>query len=114
MFILIRNNYSSLKADIKRKIEAGEIETWKFVMEDDRLRLMHKSSDNQYDDILLRFITTHSEGPECLKIAPKVKNGVAGKRKQEAEDLFGLVLGRFAEMLNCHFPEIGAYETILH
>lgn len=113
MYILIRNNFSSLKADIKRKIEAGEIETWKFVVEDDRSRLMHKSSDNQYDEILLRFITTHSLGPECLKIAPKVKNDVADKRKEKAEALFGLVLGRFAELLNCHFPEIGAYETIL-
>ena len=113
MYILIRKNYGSLKADIRKKIEAGEIETWKFVTEDDRSRLMHIGSDNQYDDVLLRFITTHSEGSECLKIVPKVKNDVTGKSRHDAEKHLSLVLGRFAELLNCHFQEIGEYETIL-
>lgn len=113
MYILIRNNYSSLKADIKKKIAAGDIETWKFVLEDDRFRLMHIGSDNQYNDVLLRFITTHSEGTECLKIVPKVKNDVTGKSRQDAERHLGIVLGRFSELLNCHFQEIGKYETIL-
>ncbi len=113
MYILIRRNYNTLKADIKNKIETGEIDTWKFVIEDERTRLMHITPDKQYEDVLLRFITTHSEGPECLKIVPKVKNNICAEDRQEAENHLGVVLGRFAELLNCHFLEIGAYETIL-
>lgn len=113
MYILIKNDYSTLKAEIKKKIEAEEILTWEFVVEEDRSRLMHTGSERQFDDVLLRFVTSHVDGQECLKIVPKVKIGLMGNEKTEAESHLGLVLGRFAELLNCHFAEIGSYETIL-
>lgn len=113
MYILIRKNYTSLKADIKKKIETGEILTWEFVVEENRSRLMHTGSEKQFDDVLLRFITSHVDGQECLKIVPRVKIGLTVNEIAKAESHLGLVLGRFAEILNCHFTEIGTYETIL-
>lgn len=113
MYILIKNDYSTLKADIKKKIEAKEILTWEFVIEEERSRLMHIGSEKQFDDVLLRFVTSHANGQECLKIVPRVKIGLIGSKRTEAESHIGLVLGRFAELLNCHFTEIGSYETIL-
>lgn len=113
MYILIKNDYSTLKADIKKKIEVKEILTWEFVVEEERSRLMHTGSDRQFDDVLLRFVTSHIDGQECLKIIPRVKIGLTGSDKTEAESHLGLVLGRFAELLNCHFTKISSYETIL-
>ena len=113
MYILIKNGYSTLKADIKKKIETKEISTWEFVVEEKRSRLMHTGRERQFNDVLLRFVTSHVDGHECLKIVPKVKIGLMGYAKTEAESHLGLVLGRFAELLNCHFVEIGSYETIL-
>lgn len=109
MYILIKNKDHTFKSEIKKLIEKGSIDTWKFVVEDERTRLMHVGSSNQYNDVVLRFITSYIEGVECLKIVPSVKND--SKDKEKAKEHFGIVLGRFSEMLNCHFPEIGSYET---
>ena len=65
----------------------------------------------QYNDVVLRFITSYYEGGECLKILPTVKNDAADKGKAIMH--LGIVLGRFAELLNNHFDKIGTYETML-
>ena len=111
MYILIRNKNHTFKSEIKQLIEDGKIETWQFVMEDNRTRLMHKGNDNQYNDVVLRFVTSYVDGIECLKIVPSVKIEVVDTGK--AKEHFGIVLGRFAEMLNNHFVEIGSYQTFL-
>ena len=111
MYILIRNNYDNLKSEIKSQIDNGEIRTWKFVLEEERTRLMHIGENNQYGDVVLRFITTHDEGVECLKILPTVK--LDADDIETAKSHFGVVLGRFSELLNNHFEEIGYYETYL-
>ena len=111
MYILIRNKNHTFKSEIKQLIEDGKIETWEFVLEDERTRLMHNGENNQYNDVVLRFVTSYVEGVECLKIVPSVKKEVEDTEK--AKRHFGIVLGRFAEMLNCHFSEISSYETIL-
>lgn len=111
MYILIKNKDYTFKSEIKQLIEEGKIKTWKFIIEDDRMRLMHIGETNQYNDVVLRFLTSYSDGVECLKIVPSVKNDATNI--EEAKDHFGIVLGRFSEMLNTHFAEIGSYETIL-
>ena len=70
MYILIKNKDHTFKSEIKKLIEKGSIDTWKFVVEDERTRLMHVGSSNQYNDVVLRFITSYIEGVECLKIVP--------------------------------------------
>lgn len=111
MYILIRNNFNGIKAEIKSQIDNGKIKTWSFVKEDQRTRLMHTGEDNQYNDVVLRFLTTHEEGIECLKIMPTMKKDAVDDKK--AESHFGIVLGRFSELLNTHFEKIGCYETYL-
>lgn len=111
MYILIKNEYENIKSEIKKLINDGKLPTWQFVTEDERSRLMHIGEDNQYNDVVLRFITSYYEGGECLKILPTVKNDAADKSKAKMH--FGIVLGRFAELLNNYFEKIGTYETML-
>lgn len=111
MYILIKNKDHSFKSEIKKLIEDGAIETWEFVLEEEHSRLMHIGSSKQYNDVVLRFITTYIEGVGCLKVLPTVKKDA--KDIDRAKEHLGIVLGRFAEMLNCHFTGIGSYETIL-
>lgn len=111
MYILIKNKDHTFKSEIKELIENGSIDTWTFIIEDERTRLMHIGSSNQYNDVVLRFITSYLDGVKCLKIVPSVKND--SQDTENAKNHFGIVLGRFSEMLNCHFTEIGSYETFL-
>lgn len=111
MYILIKNVDHTFKSEIKRLIENNTIDTWKFVLEEERTRLMHIGSSNQYNDVVLKFITSNIEGVESLKIVPSIKCDTQDKEK--AAGHFGIVLGRFSEMLNCHFKKIGSYETFL-
>ena len=111
MYILIKNKDHTFKSEIKKLIENGAIDTWEFVLEDERTRLMHVGSSRQYNDVVLRFFTSYIEGVECLKIVPSVKKD--SKDIEKAKEHYGIVLGRVSEMLNCHFKEIGSYETFL-
>ena len=92
-------------------IDEGKIKTWEFVIDDGKRRLHHKGEDHQYSDVVLRFLNSHDEGGLFIKVRPSIKSGV--KDEAKAQSHFGLVLGRFAEVINCHFPEIGSYTTIL-
>lgn len=112
MYILVNaNKCPDFKKRISDMIDDGEIDTWEFIEEDNRRRLMHKSSSEQYSDVVLRFLNSHDEGGLFIKVRPTVKIGV--KDEEKAKSHFGLVLGRFAEVINCHFPEIGSYTTFL-
>ena len=111
MYILIRKSFCpNLKIKIMDKIESSAIRTWQFVVEEEKERLMH-TSDEQYEDVVLRFIKTTREGILYTKVLPTVRAGVQDVDK--AESHFGIVLGRFAELLNCHFNYIESYETVL-
>ncbi len=112
MYILINaEKCSDFKKRISDMINEGEIRTWEFVIEEGKRRLMHKGDDEQYSDVVLRFLNSHDEGGQFIKIRPTIKLGV--KDEEKAKSHFGLVLGRFSEVINCHFPEIGTYTTIL-
>lgn len=112
MYILVNaDKCPDFKKKISDMIEEGEIKTWEFVIDDGKRRLKHKSDDKQYDDVVLRFLNSHDEGGAFIKIRPFAKTGT--KDTEKAESHFGIVLGRFAEVINCHFPEIGSYTTIL-
>lgn len=111
MYILIKKSLCpSLKSDIREMIDKHIVKTWKFIEEDNRTRLIH-TGDSQYEDVVLRFINTSRENIQYIKIEPFSKIG--SKDKELAETHFGVVLGRFAELLNCHFQTIGSYETFL-
>lgn len=111
MYILIKQALCpGLKKKIGEMIDSGEISTWKFVKEEDKMRLMH-TSDAQYDSVVLRFITTYIDGEPYYKILPSVRLNV--ENVDLAKDKFGVVLGRFSEILNCHFSIISNYKTIL-
>ena len=99
------------KKRISDMIDEGKIKTWEFVIDDGKRRLHHKGEDHQYSDVVLRFLNSHDEGGLFIKVRPSIKSGV--KDEAKAQSHFGLVLGRFAEVINCHFPEIGSYTTIL-
>ena len=92
-------------------IDDGEIKTWEFVNDDGKRRLKHIGVDGQFDDVVLRFLNSHDEGGLFIKIRPSVKSGAPDE--EIARSHFGIVLGRFAEVINCHFPEMGSYITIL-
>lgn len=111
MYILIKNEYEDIKSEIRKLIDDGKLLTWQFVLEDNRTRLMHIGDNNQYNDVVLRFVTSYYEGGECLKILPTIKNDATDKEKSKSH--FGIVMGRFAEVLNNHFEKIGVYETVL-
>lgn len=96
-----------IKDRIKKMIEDNEIRTWEFVQEEFP-RLMH-NGDEQYEDVVLMFKS--KEGKNSVDIVPKVRDGV--EDKDTAESHFGVVMGRFAELLNCHFQYLDSYRTFL-
>lgn len=99
------------KKRISDMIKEGEIITWEFVIDEGKRRLLHKGENGQFADVVLRFLNSHDEGGQFIKVRPSIKTGV--KDEKTAQSHFGLVLGRFAEVINCHFPEIGSYTTVL-
>lgn len=112
MYILIKKSLCpDLKAQISKLIDEECLETWTFVNDDGRRRLMHTVKNNQYDDVVLRFINTFVDGVSFIKILPTVITGT--KDIAQAEAHIPYVLGRFAELLNVYFAEIGQYQTIL-
>ena len=98
----------TIKERIRKMIKDGEVLTWKFVTEENHSRLMH-TGDKQYEDVVLKFLT--KEGENNVTIEPKVRDGV--KDTDTAKNHFGVVMGRFAELLNCHFADIKTYKTII-
>lgn len=111
MYILIKNDVCpNLKSDIAKLIDNKSVRTWKFVKEDNKNRLMH-TGDEQYKDVVLRFINTFIEGEKYYRIVPHPVENCPDE--ETAQSHFGIVLGRFAEMLNIHFPHIEYYETFL-
>jgi len=104
-------NNTSMRERIRKMIKDKEVLTWEFVEEDNYYRLMH-NGDEQYEDVVLMFKST--KGKNYVNIEPKVRDGVEGlKEKETAESHFGVVMGRFAELLNCHFADLGSYKTYL-
>lgn len=100
-----------MRKRIEKMIKDNEIRTWEFIEEDGYKRLMH-NCDDQYKDVVLRFLTKKEEN--YVIIEPKIKDGIDKKEEKEtAESHFGIVMGRFAELLNCHFPQLGSYKTFL-
>ena len=69
---------------------------------------MHKG-DEQYEDVVLMFKSKKDEN--SVDIEPKVRDDV--EDIETAESHFGVVMGRFAELLNCHFPDIESYRTFI-
>lgn len=112
MYILIRTTRCpELKSEIGEMIENKKITTWEFIVEEGKRRLKHIPKDGQYDDVVLRFLNSYFDGVSYIKIIPTV---VLGKEENgETEEHCGIILGRFAELLNCHFSKIGSYETVL-
>lgn len=111
MYILIKESACpNLKHDISSMIDNHLIRTWEFVIEEGKKRLQH-TGDEQYGDVVIRFINTHLEGETYFKILPTIK--VDAGDKESAESHLPIVLGRFAELLNSHFVGIGKYQTIL-
>ena len=100
-----------LKKEISELIKEDEITTWRFVIDDGKRRLMHVTNDNQFNDVVLRFITTYVDGVSFIKILPTVATDAQNQMRAKLH--LGIVLGRFAELLNTHFCEIGQYKTIL-
>lgn len=112
MYILIKKSLCpDLKKQISDLIDDDEITTWEFVVDDGKRRLLHVSSDNQYDDVVLRFITSYIDGISYIKILPTVRTGIDNQMKAKLH--LGIVLGRFSEILNTHFDGIGQYLTVL-
>jgi len=99
---------TAMKTRIKQMIKDKEILTWEFVIEEKHSRLMH-NGDEQYEDVVLMFKSKKDEN--SVDIVPKVRDGVDDK--DTAESHFGVVMGRFAELLNCHFPDLESYRTFL-
>lgn len=111
MYILIKNAVCpTLKSDIDELIKTKVVKTWKFVVEEGKRRLMH-IGDEQYKDVVLRFINTYIDGEKYYRIEPHPAAGCSDK--EMAMSHFGIVLGRFSELLNTHFPSIEHYETYL-
>lgn len=111
MYILIKNNDHTLKSEINKLIEDKKLNTWQFITEEDRTRLVHIGEDNKYSDVVLRFITSYVDGVDCLKIVPSVRKDTNDTKT--AQSHFGIVLAKFSEVLNSHFAGIGSYETVL-
>lgn len=112
MYILVNaEKCPDFKKRISDMIDEGEIRTWEFIIEGGKRRLLHKGDDDQYSDVVLRFLNSHDEGGPFIKVRPAIKEGVVDEDR--AKSHYGLVLGRFAEVINCHFPEIDSYTTIL-
>jgi len=105
------------RKSLKDKIENNEIRTWEFIQEGRYQRLLH-TGDDQYSDVVVRLVAPSEEdaknGILYTEFIPSVRETVKNKKDiSTAISHFGVVLGRFAELLNCHYPEIGEYKTIL-
>jgi|GEM_PF-3405624 hypothetical protein len=112
MYILIKRSLCpELKNEIGEMIDNKIISTWEFIHEEGKRRLKHTSKERQYNDVVLRFLNSYIEGVSYIKIIPTV---VLGKEENETTEAHcAIVLSRFAELLNCHFSKIGAYETVI-
>lgn len=98
----------ALKDRIKQMIKDKNVLTWKYIVEDEHERLMH-TGDEQYEDVVLKFLS--KKGENKVTIEPKVRDEV--KDTETANSHIGVVMGRFAELLNCHFSDIKTYKTYL-
>lgn len=115
---IIVDNYlpSYWRQDIKKKIKNNEIRTWEFVTDGEHERLLH-TGDEQYADVVIKLVQPtkeeQSKGVKFTHFVPIVRETVKDKEaKKIAEKHFGIVLGRFAEVLNCHyFDTIKEYRT---
>lgn len=105
------------KKALKEMIASKKIVTWKFVKEGEYERLVH-TGDKQYEDVVIRLVQPGKneieKGVKYTHFIPAVRESVKGEEEIEvAKSHFGVVLGRFAEVLNCHFPKIKNYKTEL-
>lgn len=105
------------KETLKEMMKRNEIRTWEFVMDGGYERLVH-TGDKQYEDVVIRLVQPGKDeigkGVKYTHFIPAVRESVKGEEEIEvAKSHFGVVLGRFAEVLNCHFPEIKNYKTEL-
>lgn len=105
------------KENLKKMMKSEEIRTWEFVKDAGYDRLVH-TGDKQYEDVVIRLIHPSDDeiekGVKYTHFMPAVRESVKGADEIEvAKNHFGVVLGRFAEVLNCHFPEIKNYKTEL-
>ena len=108
---------SEWKKDLKQKIKDKEIRTWKFIKEGDHERLLH-IGDEQYADVVIRLIAPKEkeqlQGVKFTHFVPTVLETIKEKEAIKiAEQHLEIVLGRFAEVLNCHYLDaIKDYRTI--
>lgn len=105
------------KEDLKKMMKSRKIITWEFVREGEFERLVH-TGDKQYEDVVIRLVPPRKDeqdkGIKYTQFMTTVRESVKGADEIEvAKNHFGVVLGRFAEVLNCHFPEIKNYRTEL-
>lgn len=118
MKIIVDGNLSKdWKNALKRKFESKEILTWKFVNDGEYERLVH-TGDKQYEDVVIKLLQPKEDdikkGVKYTHFEPDVRESVKGADNIEvAKSHFGIVMGRFAEVLNCHFREIKNYRTEL-
>lgn len=109
---------SKWKESLKVKIKNKEIRTWMFVDDGGFERPLH-TDDEQYEDAVIRLMPPIEEDKnknlKYTRFVPTVRENVTGKEKKKiAESHFGIVLGRFAEVLNCHYADIvKKYQTLL-
>lgn len=105
------------REDLKEMMASKKIVTWKFVKDGGIDRLVH-TGDKQYEDVVIRLVPPgkdeQDKGIKYTQFVTTVKESVKGEEEIEVAKIhFGVVLGRFAEVLNCHFPEIKNYRTEL-
>lgn len=109
---------SEWKADLKEKIENKEIRTWEFVMDGGHERLLH-TGDKQYRDVVIKFVPpTEEDKHKKLKYTQFVPIICENVKSEEERDIakshLGIVLGRFAEVLNCHYAGVvKTYQILL-
>lgn len=106
------------KDSLKKKIKNNDIRTWTFVIDDEYDRLLH-TGDSQYNDVVLRIVGPSDEvqkkGTKYTYFEPTIRESITDAKACEiAKTHFGIVLGRFAEVLNCHYADtIKNYRTEL-
>lgn len=116
---IIVNGYlpNEWRKALKEMMASRKIITWAFVKDGGFERLVH-TGDEQYEDVVIRLVQPGKDeiekGVKYTHFMPAVRESVKGADEIEvAKNHFGVVLGRFAEVLNCHFPEIKNYKTEL-
>lgn len=109
---------SEWKKDMKARIKDNEIRSWEFITEEDHERLLH-TGDEQYEDVVIRLVPPTKEeqmkGCKYIQFVPTIRKTVKGKDERKiASNHLGIVLGRFAEILNCHYADtVKKYQTLL-